>query len=200
MARAAPAEGRRPRPRHPVTPERLVAAAVRLTRERGLEGWTVRQLSAAVDAYPAVIYHHVGDRDAVAAAVIDRVVAEVPLPEPDLHWRTWFERFLPDVRRTLLPYRGVARRLALHGPAIPSARRIADRGAAVLTGAGFGDESLPALTLLLDQTCHLVAVEDDPAPGRPATGLPPEEFFHYALARTMDGLAARLADLAGRPG
>src|SRR6187399_1266640 len=111
-----------------VTPEKIVDAALELTARHGLDSWTLRQLAAAVDAYPAVVYHHVGDREAVVAAVVERVIALLNVPEADQPWRDWYRTMLADFRRVLAGYPGVARRLALYGATSVSAATIVDRG------------------------------------------------------------------------
>ncbi|GLZ36426.1 TetR family transcriptional regulator [Actinokineospora sp. NBRC 105648] len=218
MATYASVGGRRSRAGLPaVTPERVVRAALALTREHGLENWTLRQLAAGIGAYPAVIYHHVGDREAVVSAVLERVVAELPVPESDRPWRDWFEDLLTGWRPVLLTYPGVARRLAVHGALVPAMHTVIDCAVGVLRRAGLGDESVLACTLLLNQAWQSIAVEDDRGPGireraaelhaslrdRPdVPGLaalgrfldenPDVDLFGYGLARTLDGVAARL--------
>ena len=38
-----------------VTPDKIIDSALELTARHGLDSWTLRQLAAAVDAYPAVV-------------------------------------------------------------------------------------------------------------------------------------------------
>ncbi|OZM70128.1 TetR family transcriptional regulator [Amycolatopsis antarctica] len=205
-----------------LTRDRIIAAATLLTAERGLDNWSVRQLAAEVHAYPAVIYHHVGDRDAVIAAVTDRVLRMVSEPPPELGWREWFELLLARLREVLLGYPGVAGRLALFGPADGSAVRMIDTGVRVLRGAGFGQESVLVYNMLLSSGCQYVAMERDRLRGleqrvraagcvRPAEGPDPgahellrdperasthyARLYEYAIARCLDGAACRLAEL-----
>lgn len=109
----------------------------------------MRDLAAALGVYPTVIYHHVGDREAVLHAVTERVVAQMPCPPADLPWREWFTEFLWEGRKVLRRYPGVARRLSLAGPTVPSALRIIDRGVVVLQQAGFGDQAVGIYTFLV---------------------------------------------------
>ncbi|MGW4487915.1 TetR/AcrR family transcriptional regulator [Amycolatopsis sp. NPDC004368] len=158
--------GNRPRSRAAaglpaVTAEKVVDAAVALTAERGLDNWTLRQLAAAVDAYPAVIYHHVGDRDAVVAAVLDRVVGLLTLPAEDLPWQEWFAELLADLRVVLRAHPGTARRLVLFGPSVSAAALTINRGIGVLLTAGFREEAVLAYNLLVATACQFVAMEDD---------------------------------------
>ncbi|SDD10240.1 TetR/AcrR family transcriptional regulator [Actinokineospora iranica] len=217
MAGRVPIHDTRPRSRYAaglpaITAERIVDEALRLTEEHGLENWTLRQLAAAVEAYPAVVYHHVGDREAVAAAVLDRVAGMIPLPPAALPWRDWFRVLLGELRVVLRRYPGTARRLAARGPGVERAAPIADRGVALLREAGFGTESVLAHTTLLGTACQFIATEDDrgaevhradpAATGEFAHDIAehPESvpgffagFYDYVVERTLDGMAARLA-------
>jgi AcrR family transcriptional regulator len=165
MANSAAVPGR-PRSRDAaglpaVTPERIIAAALELTARHGLESWTLRQLAAAVEAYPAVVYHHVGDREAVVNAVVDRVIGMYPLPPEDLPWREWYRRLFDELRTVLTNYPGVARRLSVYGPTVCAAARTVDRGVRILQDAGFGDESPDVYLFLSNAACQFISVEDE---------------------------------------
>jgi AcrR family transcriptional regulator len=156
---------RRPRSRDAaglpaVTPEKIIASALALTARHGLDGWTLRQLAGEVDAYPAVVYHHVGDREAVVAGVVDRVIGLLPVPEPDLPWREWYRAVLADLRTLLTGYPGVARRLALFGPT-SAAAALTDHGMRTLQAGGFGEEAHTVHQLLLTTACLFVSTEDE---------------------------------------
>ncbi|MEU3624397.1 TetR family transcriptional regulator [Amycolatopsis coloradensis] len=168
-----------------VTKERIVDAALELSAESGLENWTLRQLAAAVDAYPAVVYHHVGDRDTVVVAVLDRVVGELTLPDETLPWRAWFDEFLPTVRSVLRRYPGSARRLALFGPSVAAAVPTMNTGIGRLLAAGFGAEAPFAYNLLLATACQFVAMEDD---REGAMALQLDRSEGYAAYRTREDL------------
>ncbi|OXM54851.1 TetR/AcrR family transcriptional regulator [Amycolatopsis alba] len=173
-----------------VTKARIIDAALELSAESGLENWTLRQLAAAVDAYPAVVYHHVGDRDTVVVAVLDRVVGELTLPDETLPWRAWFEGFLPTVRTVLRRYPGSARRLALFGPSVAAAVPTMNTGIGRLLAAGFGGEAPFAYNLLLATACQFVAMEDD---RESAMALQLDRTEGYAAYRTrtdLPGMAA----------
>jgi AcrR family transcriptional regulator len=209
-----------------VTAEQIVAAAVELTAERGLENWTLRQLAAEIGASPAVVYHHVGDREAVVGVVLERVALQVVSPPETLPWREWFATMLHNHRLVLRRYPGTALRLAMHGPPLPTAAGTIDLGVRLLREAGFGDESVLAYNVLLTTACQYIAMEDNrqrrtggsylsyrgraDLPGMSEVGRFVEqvtsgpdqraefyrEIFCYALERCLDGLERRLADLA----
>ena len=144
-----------------ITPEVICDAAISLTKEKGLEGWSMRDLAAELDAYVRVIYYHVGDRDAVTSLVIERVLSEASIPSVTAGWRPWFADLLRGLRGVMRRYPGVAKRFALVGPGAHAAKAIAETGISLLREAGFGELAVPAFSLLLEQTCQFVAQEDD---------------------------------------
>jgi AcrR family transcriptional regulator len=145
----------------PITAAQVIAAATELTRQHGLDGWTIRQLANALDVWPGVVYHHVGGRDAVTYAVTDRVVGAIPVPGDNLTWQDWFRKVLSDGRLVLRQYRGVARRLVIIGPTVPAALPTIDLGIQLLQRAGFGAEAPTAYRYLFNSAFMLIAVEDD---------------------------------------
>ncbi|WP_326564949.1 TetR family transcriptional regulator [Amycolatopsis rhabdoformis] len=195
MPSSSPRAGNRPRSRAAaglpaITAEKVIDAAVALTAERGLDNWTLRQLAAAVDAYPAVIYHHVGDRDAVVAAVLDRVVGLLALPDENLPWQEWFAELLADLRTVLRAHPGTARRLVLFGPSVSAATVTIDRGIGVLLAAGFGEEAVLAYNLLVATACQFVAMEDDRESTLALRLDNTEEYATYGDRTDLPGMAA----------
>ncbi|MFD5654007.1 TetR/AcrR family transcriptional regulator [Streptomyces sp. NPDC127039] len=156
---AVPGPSRRHRPA--LTPDRVVDAALELTREYGLDGWTVRQLARALGTWPNTVAHHVGDREAVVDAVVQRVVAMMPNPSAELGWQDWFRELLYPSRAVIARHPGVARRLARDGATVPAALPIMDRGIGLLTEAGFGEQAPPAYAVLLNSAVLLIALDDD---------------------------------------
>ena len=124
-------------------------AALRLTKEFGIDGWSIRQLAKEIDARPNVINYHVGRREDVVHLVMERVNAEISLPGPCKGWKPWFRLLLGELRRTLRKYPGVARRLAAIGPGLGESNRIINQGIQMLEDAGFNDQSAFAYLSLI---------------------------------------------------
>ena len=55
----------------------LLDAAEALIRERGADGWSLREASARVGVSPSAAYHHFASREALVRALADRVIARV---------------------------------------------------------------------------------------------------------------------------
>ncbi len=138
----------------------VVAGAVELTRQHGLLEWTVRDLASHLRSWPAVLYHHVGDREALSWAVVEEVVDHIDPPDPDLPWQHWFREFLYDWPRWTAEYPGVAEFLVLRGPAVASALRILEAGMQTLQRAGFGSDAPAAYSMLLNTAGMYLAIQD----------------------------------------
>jgi AcrR family transcriptional regulator len=195
MSLSSTGSGSRPRSRTaaglpPVTADGIIDAAMRLTVEHGLENWTVRQLAAAVDAYPAVIYHHVGDRDAVVKEVCERVLMRLPVPDADLPWRRWFGDVLVGMRPVLREYPGSARRIMLFELSVSSSAILIERGVGTLLRAGFGEESVLVHTVLMSTAFQHIAMEDDRDHQVRARFDNAETFLAYRDRQDKPGLAA----------
>jgi AcrR family transcriptional regulator len=207
----------------PMDAGQVIDAAVRLTHLYGLEQWTIRQLGAELEVWPAVIYHHVGDRDAVVAEVVDQVVGLVRPLDENLPWRQAFARMTTDLRIVLRRHPGVARWLAVTGPVVPAALRLLDRGVRLLARAGLGDEAAIAYTVVLDSALLVIAHEEDLvarssltevrevlAAHRDSPGLAAmasyldtrdfDERYRYTIDRVLDGIAGRAVEPGAAPG
>lgn len=87
----------------PLTRERVIDAAMELADQDGLEGLTMRRLGAQLGVEAMTLYHHVGRKDRLMAALIDRAYAEIVLPDASLPWR-------PALRSTVVSAHAVFRR------------------------------------------------------------------------------------------
>ena len=75
-----------PRPR--LSRERVLAGAVGLADEIGIEAFTIRKLAVALDVKPMTIYHHVPSKDDIIDGMVETVFAEIDVPPPDLDWKS----------------------------------------------------------------------------------------------------------------
>ncbi|NIH82179.1 TetR/AcrR family transcriptional regulator [Amycolatopsis viridis] len=211
-----------PRPGKPrrskgITEDAIITAAVELTRDKGLDDWSMRDLAKVLGVYPAVIHHHMGNRATVATAVVDRVLAEYQqLPEEDLPWQDWWRGFLTNLRAVFVQFPGTARHVATHGPSRAFADSIVDCAMRTLLAAGFErDEAAMVCRILVSQACLFTTLQDDQRRASKATDhradagvtdrpTSPEEnpgyfraLFDYAIDRMLDGVEARRTATSG---
>jgi AcrR family transcriptional regulator len=152
-----------------ITTEQIVDAAVELTRQRGLYGWTIRDLVAAIGTSPSVVYHRVGGRDALCREVVSYVLAQIEyeLPENDdldrgqADWREWFRATFFPMRPVLIQYPGVAKWILMHGrPHSENFERF-DTEIAQLHRAGFGEDAALAYALIFTSALNCIMMSDE---------------------------------------
>jgi TetR/AcrR family tetracycline transcriptional repressor len=72
--------------RVPLTRDRILDAALSLVDEYGLDALSMRKLGAALGVEAMSLYNHVDNKDDVLDGILDRVLCQVPLPDPALSW------------------------------------------------------------------------------------------------------------------
>lgn len=152
-----------------ITAEQIVDAAVELTRQRGLYGWSIRDLVAAIGTSPSVVYHRVGGRDALFQRVVAHVLTQIDyqLPaddDPDtgtLDWRDWFRATLFPMRPVLTQYPGIAKWILMHGPVISENIDGFDAEMDRLHRAGFGEDAALVFALIFNTAMTSIMMSDE---------------------------------------
>jgi hypothetical protein len=67
--------------------ELIAAAAFRVLKERGLQGFTMRAVAESLSVTPMALYTHVPDKAGLAALVVNTSITERPFPQPTGEWR-----------------------------------------------------------------------------------------------------------------
>src|SRR5262245_30353946 len=73
--------------RAPLTQELIVAAAVDVIEEIGLEAFSTRKLAERLGCEAMSIYHHFPSKAHLMDALVDRFVQSIPIPPKDLPWQ-----------------------------------------------------------------------------------------------------------------
>ncbi|MBC3760754.1 TetR/AcrR family transcriptional regulator [Quadrisphaera oryzae] len=144
-----------------LTSDTVVDAALELTRSSHLYSWSVRDLARRLDVAPSVLYHHVGGKDLLARRVVERVLLQMRVPSGDLDWEEYFRSLLLGSYGLFTTHPGVSKWLIVHGPVLPAALPVVDRGVAALQRAGFGEHAAMAYALLLNNAVMTVSAGDD---------------------------------------
>jgi AcrR family transcriptional regulator len=77
--------------RQPLSPERVIAAAVSVADQGGVAAVTMRKVAEALGVEAMALYHHVPNKEAILDEIVDAVFAEIDLPRPGQDWRTSLE-------------------------------------------------------------------------------------------------------------
>jgi AcrR family transcriptional regulator len=171
----APRRGRAART--PLTREAIVDAALRVVDKEGADGLSMRRVAEELGTGPASLYWHVANKDELINLLVDRVVGEIELPEPDpARWQEVFREWARRTREVFQRHPGVAGLTLGRIPVGPNLVRLAESTLALLRGAGIPDRIAAYAPDLLGLYLGASAYEE--ALGFPSpTGedLPPEE-------------------------
>ncbi|MBO3142737.1 TetR/AcrR family transcriptional regulator [Dermatophilus congolensis] len=176
-----------------LTHERVIDCACTLTREHGLQNWTIRDLATALDVVPSVIYHYFPTKTQIHDQIRDQICAELTLPDTHLNWQEWFTQALTALRDILLRYTGLTRHVMdslEHGlpprPLIP----FFETAIVKLTEAGLEENAIPAYTMIVNVALDAIEHHDRQSP------LSSNHHDITAMVNKLEPLAKELPALA----
>jgi TetR/AcrR family tetracycline transcriptional repressor len=158
----------------PVTRERIVAVALELLDEAGLDGLTLRRLAGRLGIRAPTLYWHVRDKrellDLLAAAILEEALSGRREPQPGQPWWEWLAARARVMRTALLAHRDSALVVSGNRPTGSSLPSI-ERQLRALADAGFPprDGLLALLTLNSYVIGDVLDQQAEQAQTRPAT-------------------------------
>jgi AcrR family transcriptional regulator len=125
------------RRREPISRDAIVTAAVQLLDREGLAALSMRRLADELGTGAASLYWHVGSKDGLLDLVLDRVIGESNVPDPDPeHWQEQVKQVARDQRAASLRHPWVVRVSIGRIPMGPNALRYSERLLAILRAGG----------------------------------------------------------------
>jgi AcrR family transcriptional regulator len=137
-----------------LTRERVVAEALTIIAEDGVQALTMRTLAARLGVVPGALYRHVRNKDQLQDLVLDGVLAEVDCRvDPSVPWAERVKLLAHRLRAVLEDHPGVAGLLKTRDPLGPHSLAVAEAFLGPLQAAGFPQrEAGLAFFLLIDYT------------------------------------------------
>src|SRR5215218_11112278 len=172
--RAPPrSSGRR---RDPLTQEAIVETALRVLDAEGLEGLTMRRVGEELNTGPASLYWHVGSKDGLLDLLMDHVIGEQAVPDPDpARWREQLKEVGRTMRATILRHRDIVRISIGRVPLGPNALRYSERVLAILRAGGVPDRLAVLGHHLLISVVNGFTMDETGEGGAPPADEPPLE-------------------------
>jgi AcrR family transcriptional regulator len=151
-------KGRR---RDPLTREAIVRAAIKVLDADGLAGFSMRRVAEKLDTGAASLYWHVGSKDGLLDLVMDEVIGEheIPDPEPD-RWQEQLKEVARTMRRTILGHRDIVQISIGRIPMGPNALRFSERVLSILRAGGVPDRLAVQSYLLLFSVVNGFTVDE----------------------------------------
>jgi TetR/AcrR family transcriptional regulator, tetracycline repressor protein len=136
VKRSSRQRGRPPR----VSRDQILAVALRIVDERGLEQLTMRRLAAELGVDPMTIYGHVSDKAALFDGLTELVLAQVEVPPPTGRWTEDLRAVARAARTTFLAHPHVVPLLGTRPPITRPAFALVEAITSILLDAGLSEE------------------------------------------------------------
>jgi AcrR family transcriptional regulator len=119
-----------------LTREKIVDAALALMQREGLQNVSMRKLAQELDAGAATLYWHVGDKEQLLGLMLDRIVGESKVVEPDPdNWQEQVKQLGRNARELLKSHRDAAQLSMGRVPMGPNSMPVLERYLKVLHAA-----------------------------------------------------------------
>jgi AcrR family transcriptional regulator len=153
----------------PLSEAAVVDAALTILATEGLDAVTMRRVAAALDTGPASLYVYVSGREALLAAILDRVTESIALEPPDpARWRDQLHALLQRMRVALVAHPGLAALTLADPPTTEAILRVAENLLGILMAGGIDAQDAAWATDIFTLLVTAVAIEDDVRRGRGA--------------------------------
>jgi TetR/AcrR family tetracycline transcriptional repressor len=174
------------RRRDPISRDAIVTAAIGLLDREGLTALSMRHLAEELGTGAASLYWHVGSKDGLLDLVMDEIIAEGKVPDPDPeHWPDQLKQIARDQRAASLRHPWIVRVSIGRIPMGPNALRYSERILAILRAGGLPPRLAVQGYLLLIATVNGFTIDE--------TGV--DDSADQILGRDPEGLQ-QVADMA----
>jgi TetR/AcrR family tetracycline transcriptional repressor len=181
------------RRRDPITREAIVDAAMRVLDAEGVDGLRMRRIADDLGTGAASLYWHVGSKDGLLDLLLDHVIGEMEVPDPDPErWQEQLKEVARAMRATILRHRDIVRISVGRIPMGPNALRYSERVVAIIRAGGVPDRLAVLGHHLLIASINGFTLDETGEPESDAESAEPWAEEAGAMAR--DYLAALPAD------
>ena len=139
--------------------EAIIDYAVSQTESVGIDGWSMRDIAQGTGVVPSVLYHYFSNKEDLCDAVVERVCADIVLPDGGLGWKEWFTAMAHNMRPVLLRYHGITDRFA-RGKYTESFLPVLDAGYTKLMEAGFEKKAVLAYVIISNQVLAAISARN----------------------------------------
>lgn len=131
---------RKPRARVPLSRELIVDAALRLLDREGAGSFSMRRLAEELGVGAGAVYWHVANKEQLLQLVFDRLIGQLPMPEPDPErWREQVKQAALEEREMLKRPGGIAQLMFGRIPVGPNSIRYIEWHLSLLRVGGLSE-------------------------------------------------------------
>ena len=146
--------------RQPLSRERVLAGAIAVADEIGLESLTMRRLGRHLGVEAMSIYKHVASKDEILDGIVDVVIGEIELPAPGSDWRAGMRGRALSARQVLVSHPWAVGMMETRAALGPAALTYVDAVIGSLRVGGFSNAMAAHAFLLLDSFIYGFVVQE----------------------------------------
>ncbi len=150
--------------RPPLTPARVLQAAVDLADREGLGALTMRRLGAELGVEAMSLYKHVANKEAILDGIVELVVGEIEVPTDGADWKQAMRRRAVSARQVLSRHSWAIGLLEARGSTGPNALHYVDAILGNLRTAGFSITLAAHAFWLLDSYVYGHVIQETSLP------------------------------------
>jgi AcrR family transcriptional regulator len=132
-----------------ISRDAVLDVTLELAETQGLDAVSMRKVAARLGVTPMALYHHVRDKDDLLDGLVERLLAELPLPDPTLPWEQRLRQLADALRETAAGHPDAFQMLLRRPVATAGALNVREAVYAALRDAGVPDELVPRAERLL---------------------------------------------------
>jgi AcrR family transcriptional regulator len=126
----------------PLSRDLIVEAALGIVDREGVDALNMRRVADELDTGPSSLYAHVRNKEELLELLLDRVLGELDLPEPDpARWQEQLKEFARQARALMGRHNDIAKVTLGRIPMGPNALRWVEWSLTLLRGAGIPDRT-----------------------------------------------------------
>ncbi len=180
--------------------EKIVDVALALISEKGLDGFSLRDVARSLGVYPTAIYWHIKNKNALLGEVCTLTMSKVLLPRGKSAWQDWLRALFRQYRKTIKQHPNLAQLIGAR--LLSNSERNTDlieKILQVLEEAGCPDANMVDLyNTVIASMCGFATMEFAPLPNEDlgAWRAELEERVHRVSAIRFPTMAKHLPALA----
>jgi AcrR family transcriptional regulator len=184
--------------RSPLSPERIVRAAIKLADKQGLEALSMRKLATTLKVEAMSLYNHVASKDELLDGMVNEIVGEITLPERGGDWKCAMRARAVSALAVMTAHPWAPMLIVSRINVGPNMLRYIDATLGALRDAGFSWHDADRAWNTMDNHIYAFALQQQNFPVNPdeyasaaASYLPmlPADLYPY-----MHEMTARVAD------
>lgn len=123
--------------RAPLSKERILATAVALADDGGVDALSMRKIAHALGVVPMALYKHVRNKSELLDGMVDAIVGEIDPPVGGADWKTTMRRRVLSARRMLLRHPWASQVIESRGDPTPAVMAYMDSMIGIFRAGGF---------------------------------------------------------------